>query len=43
MQALLNKSHKITTDTRHEHKANKICFTILLFFSKKLCNEQAFK
>ena len=35
MQAKLNKSKKISLDTRYENKANKASFTIFSLFSKK--------
>ena len=43
MQTLLNNSHKITTDTRHENKANRTGFTFLPLFSKMLYTKQAFR
>ena len=43
MQNYLNKSKKIIIEARQENKTNKIGFTILSFFCKKLCNKQHFR
>ena len=42
MQNYLNKSKKIIVDTRHENKANKICFTIFSLFRKKFYIKPSF-
>ena len=43
MQTSLNKSKKLTRDTRNKYKANRTGFPILSIFSNYIFNKQGFR